>query len=647
MRQLGGSGVPDSRFVIVGTAGHIDHGKTALVQALTGKNTDRLKEERERGISIDIDFAPLSYEDGTLIGMIDVPGHERFVRNMVAGAAGIDAALLVIDINEGMKPQTHEHISVLELLGVRQGVVALTKSDLADPEWLDMARDVIRESLSDTVFSEAPMVATSTKTGAGLEELKALLRSVADAVPRRDQNGAFRLPVDKVFSIAGFGTVVSGTVWRGRVSVGDNLENLPGRKRVRVRGIQAHGKNVSSVLAGQRAALNITGVDHGELKRGYVLAAEGTLFETKLMDVRVNVLPSYDHSLKHRDRVHFHLATGEVVGRVLLLEQDELAPGDHSFAQILLEKPVVCEATDSFILRSYSPVMTLGGGHIIEPVADRLHRRKRAHILDQLAELDSGSPLQRLLVSARQGESMSVKRVVAEFGVTEEEADSLLRRAEGEGHLLSLPSGWFARETVAQALQTLTDEIAQVHIKQRFLGWVSRGTAIRPLTGLLSARDIDWLLNRGQEQKLWRLQGAKVRNWNWVVTLSPEEQSIYDALLSRLTSLGMAVEASADLVKYFPKRDRIAAGLIQYAIERGEIVELGPGFLLATQNLNKAISVLEELSGSHDEFGVGEVRDRLGTGRKFAVMLLEYLDRVGRTRRNGDVRVLIGIKKQK
>ena len=630
----------ERRFVIVGTAGHIDHGKTALVEALTGKNTDRLKEEKGRGISIDIDFAPLLLADDTLIGVIDVPGHERFVRNMVAGAAGIDAALLVIDINEGMKPQTHEHIAIVELLGVKHGIVALSKADLADPEWIEIAVDILREELAGTVFADSPMILTSAKTGLGIVELKAALHRLAISLPLRDQAGAFRLPVDKVFSIPGIGTVVSGTTWRGQVQVGDVLETLPSRTTVRVRGLQTHGKAATEARAGQRTAVNIVGLEKDEIRRGYVLAAPGTLTETSLLDVRIQLLEQAGKGLRHRDRVHIHLGTAEVIGRVLLLEADELQPGESALAQVSLERAVVCEATDHFVLRSYSPVLTLGGGRVINPNPSRLHRRKRDTIIEQLAARDSDSPLQRLLGAARMTTLVTEQTVTQELGVTDQEAAELLAEAVQQGDLHSLPGGYAAAEVVQTTLTQLERALRVAHQKRRFERAVPRALLVNALPTGFANRQFDWFLAQGQMTSLWQMDEHGIRCADWEVQLTPEEQTILQGILTHASASGLGFADEEGLARKFPNRDRVAKGLVRYAQASGDLQEVDSGVFVHADVLRAAVEQLQDLYRTSGPFTAASARDRLGTGRKSAITLLEFLDRRGITKRNGDTRTL-------
>ena len=630
----------DSRFVIIGTAGHIDHGKTALVYALTGKNTDRLKEEQARGISIDIDFAPLRFNDGLLVGMVDVPGHERFIRNMLAGAAGIDAALLTVDINEGIKPQTEEHLAILQILGVSSIVVALTKCDLADAEWVEMVRGVVEEALAQTPYADAPIISTSAVTGAGLPELKAALHQLAMETASRDPGGAFRLPIDKAFSIPGFGTVVSGTVWRGTVTVGDHLDFLPGRRSVRVRGIQSHGQTVASAQAGQRAALNLVGIGHDEIHRGDTVAAPLTLSESRLLDIHVEVLAGYEHGLTHRDRVHVHLGTAQTVGRILLLETDSVEAGGASYAQLLLDHPVVCEPGDHFVIRSYSPITTIGGGHVVDDAPKRLYRRKRPHVIAELQARDSASPLERVVRLAAAA-PVTVSAIASHLGYTLEEAEALVDSGRTSGRLLQLPTGWMAREAALELVGECFTAMSEAHRKHRFRPWLARRDVTGPRLMTLTARDFDWVLQEGARAGRFELESGLVRVAGWQVKLSDEEQDIYHHLLETLKQAGIEGAQLTALAAKFPKRDRIADALLHYALEIGDVVQLQDGMLVSKQVFVQALKQIQFLYEQSGDFTVAEVRDLLTSSRKPTVNLLETLDARGITARVGDARKFI------
>ena len=352
-------------FIIIGTAGHVDHGKTWLVKALTGVDTDRLKEEKERGISIELGFAPLRLPGGIHAGVVDVPGHERFVKNMLAGAGGIDMVLFVVAADEGVMPQTREHLDILELLRVQKGVVALTKVDLVDEEWLLLVEEDVRELLKPTHFRHAPIVPVSSVTGAGLKELLDALAGVAAEVNPKPRTGEARLPIDRVFTITGFGTVLTGTLFSGTMHTGDALEIMPSGLKGRVRSLQVHGQKVEEAGAGQRVAVNLTGVEVGQVKRGDVLVTPGAFPAVRRVAAALHLLERAPHPLKNYQRIRFHLGTKEALGRVRLLDRDELRPGDDAVVQIELEEAVVAAVHDRYVIRQYSPVTTIGGGEVI------------------------------------------------------------------------------------------------------------------------------------------------------------------------------------------------------------------------------------------------------------------------------------------
>ena len=363
--------------VVMGTAGHIDHGKTQLIKTLTGIDTDRLKEEKERGITIDLGFAHLTYEDGTEVGVIDVPGHERFVRNMLAGVGGIDLVMLVIAADEGVMPQTREHLAICQLLRVKEGLVALTKADLVDEDWLELVSEDTREFLKGTFLEGKPIVPVSAKTGQGIDELKRVLQALVARVPPKQLEGKFRLPVDRVFTIRGFGTVVTGTLFSGTIRVEDRIEIYPKGIEAKIRGLQVHNASVPEAVAGQRTAINLQGIDKVELERGDVLGHPGEFAPTFMLDAVLQHLSDAPRPLRHRARVRLHVGTSEIMGRVILLDRDELAPGEEAYVQLRLEEPAIVLPRDRFVIRSYSPVQTIGGGMLLDAQPAK-HRRGEA-----------------------------------------------------------------------------------------------------------------------------------------------------------------------------------------------------------------------------------------------------------------------------
>src|SRR5580704_5219183 len=408
------------KHVIVGTAGHIDHGKSSLVEALTGTNPDRLEEEKRRGITLDLGFAFLDL-DGVRLGLVDVPGHERFVRNMLAGAGGIDLVLLVIAADEGIKPQTREHFEICSLLGIPRGIIAITKSDLVDDDTLGLVRLEIEEYVRASFLESAPIVPVSSRSGAGLDELKQLLRRAAQAVTAKDATQNFRLPVDRSFAMKGFGTVVTGTLISGAVKLEDEVELYPVRKRLRVRGLHSGGKQIERAVAGQRTAVNLAGIEHEEITRGMVLAPAGLFEATQRVDARVTLLDSAP-PLKNRARVHFHQGTAEAIAEVISLNDGgELKGGGSAFAQLRLDKPLLLLPGDRFILRRYSPVVTIGGGAVLDARAPR-HKRKDAAVAPFLGVLEHGTReefLRALVEAASRG--LTLPEIVARTGWIEAE----------------------------------------------------------------------------------------------------------------------------------------------------------------------------------------------------------------------------------
>ena len=386
-----------AKQLILGTAGHIDHGKTSLVRVLTGIDTDRLKEEKARGITIELGFAHMSLPNGTRIGIVDVPGHEKFVRHMVAGATGVDLVALVVAADEGIMPQTREHMEICELLGVRHGLVILTKVDLTDPEWLELVEEDVAEFVSGTFLEDSPVIHFSAISGQGADDVRQAVAEVAGQVEDRQSGSLFRMPLDRVFTMKGFGTVVTGTAVSGQIKVGEEVQIYPGGERAKVRGIQVHNQAVEEVSSGLRTAINLQGLERDSVLRGEVLAPPDTLQPSRRMDVWVQYLSSMEKPLKNRAQVRFHVGTSENLGRLLLLDAEELAPGQSGPAQMLLEEDVVCLAGDRFVLRSYSPVRTIGGGEIMNPVPHR-HKRFNEKVLADLAVLREKDPEKSLLV---------------------------------------------------------------------------------------------------------------------------------------------------------------------------------------------------------------------------------------------------------
>ena len=430
---------------VIGTAGHVDHGKSALVRALTGIDPDRLREEKERGLTIDLGFAWLKLPSGREVSIVDVPGHERFIRNMLAGVGGIDLAMLVVAADEGVMPQTREHLAIIDLLRIDRGLVVVTKSDLVDEDWMELVTSDIMDSLKGTTLQDARMVSVSSVTGEGLPELLGALDLVLDGVEERGDNGHPRLPIDRAFTISGFGTVVTGTLVGGRLSVGDEVELAPGGQRGRVRGIQTHKQSVKSGMPGSRVAANLSGIGHENIARGQILTDRGWLKESEALDVRLRVVQDSPVAVKHRASVTLHLGTSETLARVRLLDEQELGPGESGWAQLYLQYPIATVKGDLFVIRSHQG--TLGGGEVIETLARR-HKRFSEPVVERLSVLAEGRPEEVLLKALESMEPSSLKRVVEESGIAAEDVASALENLLDRDAVTALGNGRVTDGTV-------------------------------------------------------------------------------------------------------------------------------------------------------------------------------------------------------
>jgi len=623
------------RLAVVGTAGHIDHGKTALVRRLTGVDTDRLPEEKKRGISIDLGFAPLVTPSGVHVGIVDVPGHERFVKNMLAGVGGIDLVLLVIAADEGVMPQTREHLAIVQLLGIARGIVVLTKADLVAREWLDeVARDV-RTLLAGTRLAAAPIVEFSAVTGAGQAELLQAIDTQLAEAPGRAADSPARLPVDRVFTVEGFGTVVTGTLWRGVVRTGDALELLPGGKAVRVRRVQVHGVTVEEARAGQRTALALHGVAREEVTRGDWLVAPGSLSASSVLDVRFELLPDYPRAWKAATRVRFHLGASEIIGRLVLLEGGTLAPGTSALAQVRLEKPSVAARGDRFVIRSYSPSRTVGGGHVIEPAAAK--RRRRGGGLESLAVHESGS-LEARLLERLGGETVLASTAALAKAVGESEAATAaaLARLRDGGELAAPAEGrWIGLARWQAAQRAIADEVAAYARRYPARYGVPKGELKSGLKAAMDASLFDAafaaLVASGQAAT----RGERVRPANdpWEPPAGVVKE--LDAIEAELDAAGLAVP---ETFVWLPKRGASGPEVLALGVFLGRLVRVSPELTYTARQIETLRAKLAAHFEKQPGLTVAEFKELSGVSRKYAVPLMEHGDRVGWTVRKGDAR---------
>ncbi|MCG0238118.1 MAG: selenocysteine-specific translation elongation factor [Firmicutes bacterium] len=626
------------KHLVIGTAGHVDHGKTALIRRLTGQDTDRLPEEKARGISIDLGFAHFTLPSGRRVAIIDVPGHERFIHNMLAGVTGIDLVLMVVAADEGVMPQTREHLDILQLLAIRKGLIAITKVDLVDRELLELVQEDIRAAVAGTFLEGAPMVPVSAVTGEGIPELVAHLDRLLEETEPKDTTAFARLPIDRAFVVPGFGTVVTGTLVAGTIRVGDRLELLPQGLEVRVRGLQVHGEPVEEVQAGQRVAANLVGVNREQVRRGNVLAAPGALRPTETFAARLQLLPSWPRPLRHGERVHLHTGTSEVVGRVLLLDRDELHPGQEAYIQFRSEAPLVVGRGDRYIIRSYSPVHTMGGGAVIDPHGR--YRRKNPRDLEELRARESGGAAGVVAQTlARSGPvPLALGELSRQAGIPPEPLEKELRELEAQGEVRSLEGGyWIHRrgygEFVAAARTYLEDYYRQYPLrvgvpKEEFRRKVVPGADARGFAAVLAAAVAvgDLALDRDRVA----LPGREVRP-------GPEEARALERLEAEVRAGGFSPPTVAELTERLGRRD--VEELVLYLQEKGRVVRLASDFVIHAEHLAEARERVRAFLQAHGRMTVAEFRDLLQTSRKYALPLLEHFDTARWTRRVGDDRM--------
>jgi len=615
--------------IIVGTAGHIDHGKTSLVHALTGIDTDRLKEEKERGISIDLGFAHLE-QDGIRLGFVDVPGHERFVRNMLAGAAGIDIVLLVIAADESIKPQTREHFEICRLLALRSGVIALNKADLVDPDLLELARLEVAEYVHGSFLERAPVVAVSAKTGEGLQELRRTLIECARTARARDASGPFRLPIDRSFTLRGFGTIVTGTLASGTIRVEDEVEVLPSGRRLRVRSVQVHGAKTDSATAGQRTAVNLAGVEATELHRGMTLVPPGLFRTSPAVECRFELLPSA-LPLKHRAPVHFHSGTAEAEAEVRLLDSlQPLQPGATARIRLLLKEPLPLMPGDRFIVRMFSPVVTIGGGVILENTPPP--RMRRLTVAGRLRTLETLDLRGRLALYAKETQpGISLREAVARTGVPPE---ALLAEAS-QADLVTLKDEetlLVPRERIQEAAQTLASRVEAFHRSDPLApGMPRRQAGLSPMLLEAALAVSPQIVAEGEAL---RLESFRVR-------LKGDEDSALRKMESLFRDGGLTVPAEEDVLASSGLDARRAHAILQILLKQGSLVRVSPDLIYHAD----AVERLKDLLDGHrgQPFSVPEFKEWTGISRKYAIPLLEFLDRLRVTQRQADKRVVVRV----
>jgi len=630
--------------LILGTAGHIDHGKTSLIKAVSGVDTDRLKEEKERGITIELGFASLDLPSGQHLGIVDVPGHEKFVKNMVAGATGIDIVAMVIAADEGVMPQTREHMEICTLLGVKHGLVVLTKTDLVDEEWLELALEDIREFTLGTFLENAPILPVSSATGRGLPEFVQALDELSRSIPQRPPSSLFRLPVDRVFTMKGFGTVITGTLISGSIRVGESVMVYPRDITAKVRGIQAHNRGVDEAVAGMRTAINFQGLEKEMVARGDVLGSPEALKPSYMVDAAFHYLKSNAKPLKNRSRVRFHTGTSEILGRVILLDRDELQPGGEALVQLRLDAPVAIVRDDRFVVRSYSPVRTTGGGTVLNPIPPK-HKRMRQEIIEGLRTLIQADP-EKILTHHLKAAGYSGIRF-ADLKIMTNQSDRDLEASIQK--LLSTKA----------VLMVDKDQRAYIHqenfssLQQEIEAQLEAYHRANPLKTGMSKEELKSKLPRAMDAKLFNLilvqmgktgriaqEENTVRLSSHSVSLGVDQADLRDKMLAVYREAGLQPPFFRDVSRQLNADAPRAKDVLMHLIDEGQIVRTKDDLFFHAQAVEDLRRKLVAFFDGHQDITTTQFKEMTGASRKYVIPLLEYFDSQQITLRVGDVRKL-------
>jgi len=629
-----------SRPCIIGTAGHIDHGKTLLIKMLTGIDTDRLKEEKERGISIELGFASLTTPSGIRCGVVDVPGHEKFIRNMLAGAGGIDVILLVIAADEGVMPQTREHLDIVDLLGAHDGVVALTKIDLVESDWRDLVLEDVRSYLSKTCLAAASVIPVSATTGEGRKELLAAIDRAVSAAELKPRGKFTRLPIDRVFVMQGFGTVVTGTLWNGVLREGDRVAIAPRQIESRIKSLEVHGSRVSEALAGQRVAVALHAVTREQVERGDWLVSGEEPVTTRIAHARFRCVPGSPYRVKSRMRVRFYLGASEILGRVVPLESEEIAPGSEGLVQLRMEKPLLAERGDRFVLRSYSPMRTIGGGTILE-VSGARRRRFRAEDIEALRLAEEGT-LEERIAGAVEGPGqlgLAEAELPQRLGQPPSDVEAVLAEMIAAGTMRRIGRGLLVLPGAIEQTGARIRSILAGHQKANPLSWGILKSELKKRLERQSHPDVVevWLQERQAAGEI-HLRDDRIRIGEGRIDLSPHQETLRARILDDLGKRGFTAPTQKEFLESL-RSPAEGEEMLNHLIREGELVRIPPDLLLPAGRVEEIRSLLREHFARQTEMAVSSLKEILAVSRKQAVPLLEWIDRQRWTERRGDVRV--------
>ena len=629
------------KHVIIGTAGHVDHGKTLLVKALTGIDTDRLVEEKKRGITIELGFAHLDFDDGTQAGIVDVPGHEKFIKNMLAGAGGIDLAMLVVAADEGFMPQTVEHLGILQLLGIREGVVVITKTDMVDGEWVEMVKEDVKEQVRGTFLEGKPIYPVSAYTGEGIRELREALKALVAQAQEKSLRTPFRLPIDRVFSVDGFGTVVTGTLIEGAVTVGDDAAIMPDGLECRVRNLQVHGSDVKTAYAGQRVAMNLAGVKKTDITRGDTIAKPGSMRVSLMLDVRLQNLKNSQRTIVNGSQVHLYHGSAVRLAKVVLLERDALQPGESAYAQLRMTEEIATRQGDRFVIRFYSPLETIGGGVILDDHPYR-HKRNDAQVLRMLAVKESGSDDDKLVQAVAEygTELVPLKKLADRLSMDASELEASLEDLCGSGKLIEpLEKRYMASSEFDKVWASCESLLAKYHKDNPLHGGMKVAELRQKLFKGADRARADAILSCLAREGKIKSVADRYALADFEVRLTKKQNALKTKLLQIYHKMGLEVENLDDVYVQF-ERNELAdcKQVLESLVSGGELVMLTPQLCIERRIYEDIWEKTKRHFAEHGELTLAEFRDMLGTSRKYALAVLEYYDKNKILKKDGDVR---------
>ena len=633
--------------VIIGTAGHVDHGKTLLIKALTGIDTDRLQEEKKRGITIELGFAHLDWPDGTQAGIVDVPGHEKFIKNMLAGAGGIDLAMLIVAADDGFMPQTLEHLDILTLLGIKDGCVVITKSDVVDPEWLEMMQEEIVGRVEGTFLEGKPVFCVSAYTGQGIPELRQELHDMVQRASIKNMRVPFRLPVDRVFSVDGFGTVVTGTLIEGSMHEGDLAELVPGGADTRIRNLQVHGKDVEVAYAGQRVAVNLAGLKKTDIKRGDAVAKPGSVRTSRMIDVRLQNLRGSKRVIQNDSQVHLYHTSQVQLAKVVLLDRDTLNPGESCYAQLRLSEPISTKSGDRFVIRFYSPLETIGGGVILDDSPAR-HKRFQQGVLDALKIKESGSGGDRVIqVLTEFGTELpDAAKLAAKLRLDEEDVAKAVQELCARGRAVEPLPGRFASAAVMDKTWDNCREILAGYHKVNPLHAGMKEAEVRQKCFKnLDQTTADALLRALRQEGKLRRVSERYALADFEIKFTKRQNNIKQKLLQTYRAADLESPATDDVLAGFPQNEKTdAKQVLESLVTGGELVMLTPQICWYKDVYARVCDVVKTHFETHETITLGELRDLINSSRKYTLAVLEYYDKNRITKKDGDLRYLLGFR---